>query len=126
MPLSRLWSSCGIPGIVYMAFRKHFNAISQSLLKMGPTALDAHRGSFVASLVPLERARKALACSSARGIRSAICVENLARACKISQRVSRTSRLTVRGGRTQDPHHSCQLLPGGGNSREVALCLPSE
>src|SRR5580698_5644178 len=60
---SKLSSSCGIPEIVYLACRKCFQVISQPFLNVGPTALDANGGTFVASLVPHERAAKASACS---------------------------------------------------------------
>jgi|ERR1700723_1308500 hypothetical protein len=64
LPLSRLFSSCGIPEIVYLAFRKWFKVIGQPPLNMGPTGLDANGGAFVASFVPHERAAKASAWSA--------------------------------------------------------------
>jgi hypothetical protein len=63
LPLSSVFASCGIPEIVYMAFRKWLKVIGQTLLNMGPTGLDAIGGAFVASFVPHERAAKASACS---------------------------------------------------------------
>jgi|ERR1700683_1089197 len=73
--LSKLSSSRGIRGIVYMPFRKYLKAIDQPLLGMGPSGLDANGGTFVASLVSLERTTEASACSSGRGVGWVICGE---------------------------------------------------
>ena len=122
--LSRLSSSCGIPGIMYMAFGEYLNAIGQPLLGMGPAQLDANGGTFVASLVPLERTTEASACSS----RARHPFGYLRR--KTSQDYAKYLGVRAERGKSQwEVAESkilikCKLLPYGRNGREVAPKIP--
>jgi hypothetical protein len=53
------------------------------LLCIGARRLDASRGTFVRSLVPLEQTKEESSCSSERDISSGIYVENLVRASRM-------------------------------------------
>ena len=103
-PLSKLSSSCGILGIMYMAFRKYLNATSQPILGMGPARLDANGGTFrrLARAVRTHDGSVRMFQWSRASVR--LCAaKNLARLCKISRRASRTRRATVRCRRDQNP-----------------------